>query len=223
MTLRLPILACVAAIAGIVSGEEPKGTAISGRLLMCIDSERSVIWKTVMDFPLTVPISWPDGAQKAVLTVAGAESCNTTAEITDTTVTAYEIAASEPRSESEECVLSLTLSWYGSDGTELVKHRKTAQLGVVRGVESPVARVVFAGEDSRQWRRAPANPAVVQISAGATALTVNGSAPSEVAPDEWKSVRLENGSENQVELICGEEILFRTVAGPGRSMTIIVK
>ena len=64
----------VIGVATIAVGEESGSVSASDSskaMIICLDSERSIVWKTAMEFPLSVSVMWPEGADKSVLTVKG--------------------------------------------------------------------------------------------------------------------------------------------------------
>lgn len=215
----------VIGVATIAVGQEFRSVSAydsSKAMIICLDSERSIVWKTAMEFPLSVSVMWPEGADKAVLTVKGPNEWKISAEITDRKVSEYEFGGDLPMSESEECVLSLCLAYFDANGEELLSCRKMSKLGIVRSIGEANARVVFSDCDSRKWQR-PYGCAVVQLPENANTFCMNGETVQNVSAPEWMSLELENASKNTLVLDCRDETLERILFGEGRSLIISFK
>ena len=142
------------------------GDNVSAPKFIMTETDTSSFWRTVSEFPLSLPVEYPPGAKTATLTVDGI-GYHRVYEVSENP---FSLDLSRPTTAWEENVYDLTLSF--DDGTT-----RRAKVGAVRGVaagsEADGVRCVFDSE-SKLWRRISGDRAVLSVPAGMVSLTVNG-------------------------------------------------
>ena len=173
MDSRLGILFAVAGMTTllpVLRAEE----AVSAPTMVWTDPSGSLVWKTATSAELPVSVDWPTGAASATLTAMVGDRTLASAEITDTTVSVWNLHLDPPTTETEECIAELALAFKTSAGAVLDGETRTARLGLVRGTGGNSFRCIPAGADSGKWKSVKKGTAVVPVPEGTTALVLDG-------------------------------------------------
>lgn len=223
--MRLYVLLLILACGIAQSKAAVVASDTSDKYVICTDCSDSIIWKTVMNYPFTVPIEWPENAEKGQLTISDGIHEDTTVEISSRETTECVIRKEKPVVENQESVLSLSLKWFDVNGVELGRLGKSTTIGIVRSTGGGGvidARVVFADPESRKWKKT-GNNAVIQIPQGSDELTINGKTFDTASSPEWRSLNLGNGSVAELSLSSGGNAIVRTVITSGKSVVVVIK
>jgi len=139
-----------------------------------IDCSSSIIWKTATTSAEGISIDWPDGAASAQLCADAHIGSAFVTNITDLTVKEVAFPLSLPTAEDGERVVDLTLSFFDSSSAEIASERRTARVGLVRGVAGSPFRCLPLGEVcAGKWIKAK-DHCVIPVSEGMSGLAVDG-------------------------------------------------
>ena len=134
--------------------------------MICIDSDASLMWKTVTASTMPVALDWPEGAAKAVVTVDGV----TKATVTDTSVPSVDVAFDLPTDARAEKVVTLAVSYL--DGSDAELSSQAVNLGLVAGT-APGAVIPMRDVGTTAWNKLKAGAGVLPIPEKATELTID--------------------------------------------------
>lgn len=146
----------------------------------------SLMWKTVVETPIPVSVDWPDDAQSARITASAGSRTLADQVISDKSVLLCRLPVSFPKSESDECILTLNIDFMDGSGDVLPAHSRSANVALVRGVSGNSFRCIPAGSSARAWKSAGNDGnAVVPVPRGTTALSLDGISQEIGTPPGW--------------------------------------
>ena len=187
-----------------------------------IEPGRSTFWHTATNHVLTVPIVFPSGANKATLAIRGDRyAADREVEKTDDVVDCT-ITLPEPKSQLDEDVYALELSF--DDAAETVQK---ARLGLVRSAKAGnecVTRCLVPAT-GHKWSKT-AGRAVLWVPYGMTSLTVNDEDfnPQLGGNQGWCVVTgLEVGQTTEVTMVADGETYSSSLRGGPCGLFIVVK
>lgn len=194
---------------GAARGAENVVGSASG-VYVCTDPSRSLLWKTITDERMEIPVVWPSGAVAATLTVTS--DCGETTAVPvpdDADVLSVEFVL--PDDEAAERVVTLALAFTDADGAPLDGLGQVATLGLVRGANGRSARCV-PNTATRRWRRRKEGRAVISVPEGVESVALDGGEAVAVEAPGWFAWSgLENGAH---EVVAGDAaVTFEVVPG----------
>ena len=184
--------------------------------------ETSSFWNTATNSTMTLPIDYPRGATKAMLTVSGAGyAAKTYPNITEPS---FELELPVPDSPQNENVYDLTLTF--DDGTV-----RTAKLGLIQGLspDSEGSTRCLAPAEGDVWNTIKKR-AVLPIPYGTESFTisVNGGAVTEVdtglnGAQGWYVLKPTTGDSVSLALMVGGVNYVATLLGKGDGFFVIMR
>ena len=167
--------AIVLSAALLATGSASAASATSVPCVTWMRPEASLIWKTVTEIPVPISVDWPTGAASARLTAASGLRTLAVETIDDRSVSLYNLVLDCPRSESEECIVSLTLDFLDAGGSVIEAESRVASVAMVRGTCGSTFRCIAAGDSSRKWASVKDGNAVLPVPDGTSSMTLDGS------------------------------------------------
>jgi len=157
----------IAATAALLTAESFAG-AVSESFVAFLRPDESSFWRTAPGRTVTVPVSFPEGADAAVLTVTAP---GYSARYENITTDSHVFELPEAADPTTENVYDLTLTFNDTAATV-----QTAKIGLVQGLcpdaEGKTRCLVPAG--AGKWGKVKGGRAVLPIPYGITSFTVNG-------------------------------------------------
>ena len=143
---RLFICCCAASFAMVNLADENHGEVASGKseeIFVFLEPERSSFWHTATNSTMTIPVSFPEGASSAELSVNGIGFSRTYRDITSDSV---EVVLPEAVSPSSENVYEFTLAF--DNGIT-----NNVRLGLIQGLDEDGrgSTRCLIPEGSRKW------------------------------------------------------------------------
>ena len=159
----------VAAVAAMFSLAVLGSTTMTSEpTFVFVHPERSSFWRTATSNVVTMPITFPSGANSATLAVSGASYAVTYANITGNS---FELTLPPPDTPDTENVYDLTLTFNNGE-------TRTAKLGLIHGrlAEDEGATRCVSPAGAREWGRMRRR-AVIPVPYGVAdfSVSVNGS------------------------------------------------
>lgn len=180
--------------------------------------EASLQWKTVMSENAEVSIDWPQGAVSATLTVTYGCSSATT-NLTDRTVEKLPITVGFPADEPSESVLGLSIEYRDEGGASL--ERRTARLGLVRGVNGRSARC-FTSSALPKWQKVKAS-AVLPVAEDVAVLTIDGNPVLDLDAPGWYLWNRFSSGPHELSKTDSTGTVSVTLVGTGGGLSIILR
>ena len=197
---RRKLAAAVAAAA--VAGSAIAATELSGTTSVFVNPSATPLWTTVTGGAITVPVSYPDGAQSATLTVTAFGYSKTYEKVAEGDFE-FELPATD--GADGERVYTLTLAF--DNGAS-----ESAMLGCIAGDGESLAKVIL-DEEFAKWSEIH-RTALVPMAEGASAL-LDGDTECDSTPyagwafvgrhspgDKVTLTTTADGEEVSVELMC---------------------
>ena len=160
----------VAALAGaaVLTVSAPAAKLSSEPTFVFLRPETSSFWNTATNSTMTLPIDYPSGATKAMLTVNGVGYNRVYPDIA-APQDSIEIDLPVPDSPKTENVYELTLTFDNGAPS------RTAKLGLIQGLDSGAkgSTRCIAPAEGKVWSKAT-DRAVLPIPYGTTSFTING-------------------------------------------------
>ena len=166
--------AVVLSAALLATGSASAASATSAPCVTWMKPEASLIWKTVTEMPVPISVDWPTGAASARLTALAGSRTLATEILGDRSVSLYNLVLDCPRSESDECIVALTLDFLDSGGTVIEAESRTANVAMVRGTCGSAFRCIAAGDSYRKWTSVKDGNAVVLVPDGTSSMALDG-------------------------------------------------
>ena len=177
--------AIVLSAALLATGSASAASATSVPCVTWMKPEASLIWKTVTEMPVPISVDWPTGAVSARLTAVAGSRTLAVETIDDRAVSLYDLVLDCPRSESDECIVTLTLDFLDSGGTVIEAESRSANLAMVRGTCGGAFRCIAAGDSTRKWVSVEDRNAVVPVPEGTSSMSLDGAPLSIGTAPEW--------------------------------------
>lgn len=169
---RVP-LACACMLA-LAVGRLMAGS--SETLSVCIDSESSLLWKTITSPSANVSLMWPKGAVKARVLMDG----SVIAATADTGAVDLPLVFPLPADASGEKVVVLTAEYL--DSSDAVVSSQSVSLGLVAGTQPGDAIPVVPQAVAKSWNVTRNPQAVLPVPEGAATISVDAAATGVSAP-----------------------------------------
>ena len=165
---RLLICCCAISFAAGNVAAEDNGEVVpvkSGEIFVLLEPERSSFWHTATNSTMTIPVSFPEGASSAELSVKGIGFSRTYRDITSDSV---EVALPEAVSPSSENVYEFTLAF--DNGIT-----NSVRLGLIQGLDEDGrgSTRCLIPEGSRKWTSVD-RTAVMPIPYGMQSFRLDG-------------------------------------------------
>jgi hypothetical protein len=152
------------------------GSLFASGVDLTFSPAESLFWSTPVTPQVSLEVFWPPEAARAEVLVRDGERATTNALAKGTATLTLPLDL--PSRSADERILSLTLSFYDSDGVECLEGRREASLALVaRGVEGAPARYLPA--ESPAWQAGHA------VETAGVLLPVPPQAESDVLPCRW--------------------------------------
>lgn len=209
MQVKSVIALTVLLAVGAARGAEDVVGSASG-VYVCTDPSRSLLWKTITDERMEIPVVWPSGAVAATLTVTS-DCGETTAVPVPDGADVLSVEFVLPKDEASERVVTLALAFTDAAGAAVDNLGQAATLGLVRGANGRSARCV-PNTATRRWRRRKDGRAVIPVPEGVESVSLDGGEAVAVEAPGWFAW---NGLANGPHEIAGGEasVTFEVVPG----------
>ena len=166
--------AIVLSAALLATASASAASSTSAPYITWLKPEASLIWKTVTEMPVPISIDWPTGAASARLTAVAGSRTLATEIIDDRSVSLYDLVLDCPGSESDECIVALTLDFLDSGGAVIEAESRSANLAMVRGTCGGSFRCITVGDSSHKWTSVKDGNAVVPVPDGTSSMALDG-------------------------------------------------